>query len=232
MPQTPGFTLIADPKVLAIPIVDNREPLVDLRAQDSILIGPSPEIDDNQDYTFVRQGVQTRLLAAQALLPKHLRLCLYEGLRSESLQKALFDHRWQTMADLHPQLNKEELFYEVIKMVSPVVNLDGSANIPPHATGAAVDVYLLDADSLQAVDMGIHPKDWLDDPEGALSSTHSLVISAEAAAHRQTLNQVMSKVGFINYPTEYWHWSFGDRYWAFCTGNSHACYGVAAKATL
>jgi len=29
----------------------------------------------------------------------------------------------------------------------------------------------------------------------------------------------------VNYPTEWWHWSYGDRYWAFVTGAPHALYG-------
>jgi hypothetical protein len=32
-------------------------------------------------------------------------------------------------------------------------------------------------------------------------------------------------VGFVNYPTEWWHWSYGDRYWALATGAPAACYG-------
>jgi hypothetical protein len=29
----------------------------------------------------------------------------------------------------------------------------------------------------------------------------------------------------VNYPTEWWHWFYGDRYWAMSTGGSHARYG-------
>ena len=25
----------------------------------------------------------------------------------------------------------------------------------------------------------------------------------------------MEKAGFINYPAEWWHWSYGDCYWAY-----------------
>ena len=31
--------------------------------------------------------------------------------------------------------------------------------------------------------------------------------------------------GLVNYPTEWWHWSYGDRYWALLTGAGHALYG-------
>jgi hypothetical protein len=34
--------------------------------------------------------------------------------------------------------------------------------------------------------------------------------------------------GLVNYPTEWWHWSYGDRYWALLTGADHAIYGPVA----
>jgi D-alanyl-D-alanine dipeptidase len=36
---------------------------------------------------------------------------------------------------------------------------------------------------------------------------------------------VLSAQGLVNYPTEWWHWSYGDRYWALVTGAPHAPYG-------
>ncbi|WP_326954540.1 M15 family metallopeptidase [Amycolatopsis sp. NBC_01286] len=35
----------------------------------------------------------------------------------------------------------------------------------------------------------------------------------------------MSAGGFVNYPSEWWHWSYGDRYWALATETAHAPYG-------
>ncbi|MEK8108013.1 hypothetical protein NKG94_28990 [Micromonospora sp. M12] len=29
----------------------------------------------------------------------------------------------------------------------------------------------------------------------------------------------------VNYPTEWWHWSYGDRYWALMTGAPQTRYG-------
>jgi zinc D-Ala-D-Ala dipeptidase len=29
----------------------------------------------------------------------------------------------------------------------------------------------------------------------------------------------------VNYPTEWWHWSYGDRYWAVMTDAPAALYG-------
>ena len=108
--------------------------------------------------------------------------------------------------------------------MSPVTNQDGSKNIPPHSTGAAIDVYLVD-DHGKPLDMGIHPKDWMKDKDGRLSLTNSKIISDEATSNRQIMSHVLSKVGFVNYPTEYWHWSYGDKYWAFVKQQPFAIYG-------
>ena len=125
----------------------------------------------------------------------------------------------------HPHLSGKALFDEVIRLVSPVINFDGSINIPPHSTGAAVDIYLIDENG-EYLDMGIHPKDWLMDVDGVLSKTTATHITSEAKQNRRIMSEVMLKAGFVNYFTEFWHWSYGDRYWAFQTKQSHAIYDV------
>ncbi len=42
-------------------------------------------------------------------------------------------------------------------------------------------------------------------------------ISRTARANRDILTRALSAAGLVNYPTEWWHWSFGDCYWALAT---------------
>ncbi|WP_282433115.1 M15 family metallopeptidase [Legionella gresilensis] len=119
------------------------------------------------------------------------------------------------------------MFKETTKLVSPVVNLDNTKNIPAHSTGGAIDIYLID-DAGQPVDMGIHPKDWIKD-DGSLSRTASKKISLQAEQNRAIMNKALAAVGFVNYPTEYWHWSYGDRYWAFFMKEPNAIYSSYTK---
>ena len=219
-----NITLIADPKILAVPISDSHEPLVDLTQQSSIAYGPSPEIANNQDYIYLRKTVYEKLNQAQGSLPKGLYFCLYEGYRSLALQKMIFDKQYANVKKRHPEWSSTQLFAETTKLVSPVINEDGSKNIPPHSTGGALDVYLID-DHGKAVDMGIHPKDWMQDEGGVLSLTSSTLISTTAKMNRRIMSQALAAVGFVNYPTEYWHWSYGDRYWAYVTQQPHTLYG-------
>jgi zinc D-Ala-D-Ala dipeptidase len=78
---------LIDPKILSIKIEENFEELIDIKDQSEILIGPSPEIPNNTDYTKMRTTVFSKLLDAQKNLPAGFRLCLYEAYRSLDLQK-------------------------------------------------------------------------------------------------------------------------------------------------
>ena len=42
---------------------------------------------------------------------------------------------------------------------------------------------------------------------------------------------MLGVVGLVNYPTEWWHWSYGDRYWALISGADAALYGPVLAAS-
>jgi D-alanyl-D-alanine dipeptidase len=35
----------------------------------------------------------------------------------------------------------------------------------------------------------------------------------------------LTAAGLVNYPAHWWHWSYGDRFWAFVNRAPHARYG-------
>lgn len=37
----------------------------------------------------------------------------------------------------------------------------------------------------------------------------------------------MANYDFVNYPTEWWHFSYGDRYWVYIEDKESAIYGSA-----
>ena len=197
--------------------------MVDLTKQQEIAYGPSPEIPNNTNYTKLRKTVYEKLIQAQAILPKGLYFILYEGYRSIDLQKMLFDNRFKTIKNLNPDWSQDQIFIETTKLIAPVINQDNTMNIPPHSTGGAIDIYLIDERG-KPLDMGIHPKDWMND-DSTISLTASQLITAEAKNNREIMSKALISVGFVNYPTEYWHWSYGDRYWAYHKNQSHAIYG-------
>lgn len=40
--------------------------------------------------------------------------------------------------------------------------------------------------------------------------------------NREIMSKALASIGLINYPTDYWHWSYGDRYWAYQTEQAQA----------
>lgn len=197
---------------------------MDLKDQSIIIFGPSPGIPNNTELYEDEKKRLRSVSKSPIFLPKGYKLCLYEAYPTLLTQEQIFSDQYNQLKSLQPAWSHAQIFQECTKLVSPVINLDGSENIPPHSTGGAIDVYLLDLNG-RAVDMGIHPKDWMQDLDGTMSQTDSMKVSLKAQRHRAIMSKALSEVGFINYPTEYWHWSFGDRYWAYHTRNPKAIYG-------
>lgn len=46
-----------------------------------------------------------------------------------------------------------------------------------------------------------------------------------ARERRELMAKVLSGAGLVNYPTEWWHWTYRDRYWALMTDAPAALYG-------
>lgn len=217
---------IADPEILAIPISECNEPLVDAKDSDELLYGPPPESELTAPYyTKMRKSVFEKLCQAQKDLPNGYRFRLFEGFRSLEVQAILFNEVYQRVFARIPNGSPEELFRETTRLISPVTHLDGMKNIPPHSTGAAIDIEIVTVTG-ELLDMGMTAAEWnAVDPD--LCMTDCNLIGEEIKQNRRLLVDVMQAQGFINYPTEWWHFSYGDRYWAFHRKEKTAFYGSA-----
>ena len=222
---------IADPLVLSIPIRECGEPLIDLRDQTILQFGPPPECEATQNsYTKLRRSIYEKLCAAQNTLPNNWRFRIYEGFRSLEVQKLLFDWVSEKIDRENPDLSPLNRFRKITELVSPLEDLNGNKNIPVHNTGAAVDLEIIDING-DLVDMGMAVKDWiLVDPR--LCYTDSPLISEIAKKNREILSKAMGDQGFVGYPFEFWHFSFGDRYWAAVSGKPLAVYGSVKELCL
>jgi D-alanyl-D-alanine dipeptidase len=95
--------------------------------------------------------------------------------------------------------------------------------VAPHPSGAAVDLTLVDTDGVE-LDMGT-PVDATPEASDGACYTDAANLTSMARANRRILSVALTAVGLINYPTEWWHWSYGDRYWAMSVQAAHAHYG-------
>ncbi|MGW1123778.1 M15 family metallopeptidase [Streptomyces sp. NPDC002526] len=209
------IVLMSDPKVAAIPVSECGERLVDVRTAGSLLVDARKQ-DPADSFAYLREGVLERLLKAQTGLPQNLRLLFVEGYRPPSLQRQYFEEYASQLRAAHPEWPAQQIHSAASRYVSP-------PDIAPHSAGAAVDLTLADAAGNE-LDLGTRMNADPEESEGACY-THAHNISEEARANRRLLNSALTAVGLVNYPTEWWHWSFGDRYWALTTGNPTACYG-------
>ncbi|MEV7616112.1 M15 family metallopeptidase [Streptomyces sp. NPDC089799] len=214
-----SIILMSDPRVAAISVADNGEPLADVRAGGEFLLDDR-RADPAYAFAHLRSGVLDRLLQAQLLLPEGLRLLVVEGFRPPVLQQRYFEEYAAELRAGHGDWPAEELRAQASRYVSP-------PEIAPHSAGAAVDLTLVDADGTE-LDMGTRVNA---SPEESRGRCYTLAdgLSPGARLHRATLSRALTGAGLVNYPTEWWHWSFGDRYWALMAGKPEALYGPASQ---
>jgi D-alanyl-D-alanine dipeptidase len=199
-----------------MPVRDCGEPLVEIAAASLIVLDPR-ERDESGAYGRTRAGVLERLRAASETLPAGVRFLVIEGHRSSAEQArrfALHQDRLRRSGITDPA----ELRHRVSAFVSPV-------EVAPHCAGAALDLTLLDADGVE-LDMGTAVNGHRTGDE-ARCPLDAPGLPARARRNRDLLAQAMGSAGFINYPTEWWHWSYGDCYWALITKADAAIYGPA-----
>jgi D-alanyl-D-alanine dipeptidase len=201
--------LLSDERVRAVPVVESGEPLVRLPGS----LSPAGAL--------VRAGLADRLMAADLQLPRGVRLRVVEGFRPVEQQRAIIASYAAQVHAHHPGIDREELARLTSRFVSPV-------DVAPHVAGAAVDLTLVDVCG-EELDLGTPIDATPEDSDGRCYFAAD-GIGADARAHRELLATVLAGQGLVNYPTEWWHWSFGDRYWALITGARHALYGPLAAS--
>ena len=157
-----------------------------------------------------------RLLAAQRTLPCGLRLLIIEGYRPLSLQTTYFESYKDELRRRYPEWDSARRHVEASKYISP-------PEVAPHSTGGTVDLTLCTAEGVE-LDLGTIVNASPVDGANACF-TGSPDISPQARTNRGILGHALSSAGMVNYPTEWWHWSFGDRYWALSTETARTRYG-------
>ena len=95
--------------------------------------------------------------------------------------------------------------------------------IAGHPTGGAVDVTL--TENGKELFLGTV---YNDEPKSSDYKTYmnSNKIAKKEKELRIILSEAMESVGFINYTPEWWHWSYGDKYWAFIKKIKQAVYSA------
>jgi D-alanyl-D-alanine dipeptidase len=218
-PEHGKLVLIADPEVTRIPIVDCGDALVDAR--------PWVMVDERRRdrqglHGYMRRGLLRRLLTAQRLLPDGWQFLVIEAYRRPQMQRRLFERYAEQQAAANPYASREEIDRLASRWVAPV-------DFAPHVAGAALDLTLWAGCE---IDMGSDEGATPEESGGRCYFDAVGLITREARRNRAILAFALSSAGFVNYPTEWWHWSYGDRYWAFQTNATVAHYGPVDDASV
>ena len=208
------MVVLSDPEVVGIPVVECGEPMVDLRAVGALRLD-TRLADPLGCFARLRVGVVDRLVTAQTLLPVGLRLLIIEGYRPAALQRQYFDAHVDRLRTNHPDATEADLRRRASTYIAP-------PEVAPHVSGAAVDLTLCTVDGVELA-MGTE----VNDTDTTACHTAASEIDERARENRRLLSTALCAAGLINYPSEWWHWSYGDRYWAYATGAETARYGPA-----
>ncbi|GAB1540502.1 M15 family metallopeptidase [Scytonema sp. NUACC21] len=224
-----------------VPIIECNEPLVEIPLHLFVVESPHPYEKLGAPYGeispyFLRKSVVERLIVAQNYLqevrPKWY-IQIFDGYRPVEVQQFMVSYAFAqalqmkglTEAELLPN-QRQEIWEEVYKIWAEP-SLDEKTP-PPHSTGAAVDVTLVD-DRGEIVNMGSA----IDEMSPVSLPDYFAAFSTPEAQHyhayRQLLCSVMEKAGFKRNPREWWHFSLGDQMWAWLNNEANPEQPVVAR---
>jgi zinc D-Ala-D-Ala dipeptidase len=225
----------------AVPIQDCGEPLVPISPHLFVLTIPHPYQAFAAPYGlkspyFLRQGVVSRLQVAQTLLQQAepgWRIKVFDAYRPVEVQQFMVNHTLAELAQtrhliletLSPQ-EREALLQEVYQFWA-LPSLD-PATPPPHSTGAAIDVTLVNEQG-QDVNMGspideVSPRSYPN-----YFAEHQSAEAQQYDHDRQLLADCMIKAGFQRHPNEWWHFSFGDQMWVWLSNPDAPLGSISAQ---
>lgn len=225
--------VMQDLRIKTIPIVDCKEELVNIHTMNhrNIRMLPNPTLpfsgpDTSAGFecsSLIRKGLWQRLEAMannlQLLKPEtSISILVFEGLRDCQTQAKLFDITVEQLKEGKSQLSDSDIKKLAEKFITP------PNETPPHATGGCVALRLFDDNKNEFLDMGKFGFLWFPENKNDESNTFSANLSEEQQRNRMLLLNAAALAGLINYPYEWWHFSFGDRYFCYYTNNKTAIY--------
>ena len=203
------------PEPLIISEIENPVSLTEINEVDGIFFNPK-----FTQIKLIRTYIYNLLKNAQKHLPQGYHFVVYEAYRPMESQIKLWDGVVSEQKKKHPEMdvNSEE-FIALCDIFAANPYRQGSG----HQPGASVDISLID-DAGREYYMGGTVRGFDETADFDCPN-----ISPEGRKNREILRDALSKSGLVNYPSEWWHYSFGDRLWARLTGSKLAIFGKLEK---
>ena len=215
-----------DDIILNFPKNENHDEFVDIKTQKhpNIRMLPvcrsmpfsSPNTEAGFECSsFVRKGLWNRLDALAKnlnLMRSNTDVVIFEGFRNKEACELVKRNAHEIMSNLNPELDSKLLDFLVENFL---------ATSHAHSTGGSVSLLLYDSITHEPIDLGQFGNAWGPNPQ---SLTFASNLSDEQKKNRTLLLSAASMSGLVNYPYEWWNFSFGDSYFAFYTSNKSAIY--------
>ncbi len=224
-----------------IPILECEELLVPIPLELFAVESPHPYQRLGANYGerspyHLRQSVLNSLIQAQAQLQHYhpnWHIQIFDAYRPVAVQQFMVEYTFyqvvQAQGHTLPELleDQRQAIWEQVYQIWAVPSLD-PATPPPHSTGAAVDVTLVDSTG-KTVNMGsaIDELSARSHPNYFAASTNP--VEQQYHANRQMLWDVMRGSGFQRHPGEWWHFCLGDQMWAWLSHQKDPVKPVVAR---
>jgi len=164
---------------------------------------------------YIRTSVYEKLCTLDNWIKKdNYKIKLFDAYRSLDKQKEFWKDTIEETKQNNPNLSEEEIIRKTsLKLANPTNGIGG------HQTGGAIDITLVDENN-EELDMGSKYLEHI-----AQTYTNCKDLSDIQKKNREYLLEKMKKLDFVNFPTEWWHYCYGDRMWAAYKGKKECFYG-------
>lgn len=176
---------------------------------------------------FLREGAIKRLFEAKKSLRKisgaeKWNIKIWDGYRTLKIQKILYDNYYDILKKDNPNWNHEKLCEHTEMFVAHPSPDPKSPS--PHNTGGVIDLTIVNENG-EEIPMGskfdeFNEKSFSDHYKNSEES-----LDKNFQKNRLLLKEIMESADFVNYPDEWWHFSYGDQLWAYLKKEPYAVYG-------
>ncbi len=207
-------------------IKDCGEPLVPIPLDQFVVEQPPPYLKLGADYQgkspyYLRQGVLKSLENAQASLQQEYgwSLKIFFSYRPVSVQRFMVDYTYRQLLTSQNLVETELTHQQRQQILEKVYQIwavpsENPATPPPHSTGAAIDLTLIDSQG-NPLDIGGEIDELSERSQPNYYAQSTLLEHQIYHQQREILYQAMRNAGFHRHPGEWWHFSLGDQMWAY-----------------
>ena len=224
-------------------IKENHEPLVAIPSEKFVIETPHPYEKLGANYQgkspyFLRETVLNNLIQAQSYLQEikpNWKIKIFDAYRPVEVQEFMVNYAFNDLLKSRnlereklSEIEEKKIWSEVYQMWA-LPSLDPKTP-PPHSTGAAVDITLVD-DLGNTIDMGGEIDEISSRSNPNYYNNFQNKKEEEFNQLRTLLNKIMIKANFTQHSLEWWHFSHGDQMYVWYSSQNNldslksACYG-------